>query len=75
MEVSVNSPQASIVFQDIVTKAYWTGPILDAEMLANSKVARQINSKAHNPTYTSEECIGATVYLCQYSFTFYGERV
>ncbi|KAJ5483238.1 hypothetical protein N7530_002484 [Penicillium desertorum] len=34
------------------TKAYWTGPILDPDMLANSKVARQINSKAHNPTYT-----------------------
>ena len=34
------------------TKAYWTGPILDPEMLADSKVARQINSKAYNPTYT-----------------------
>ncbi|KAI1378086.1 Cloroperoxidase [Hypoxylon crocopeplum] len=33
------------------TRVYWTGPILDANMLANSKVARQLNSKAFNPTY------------------------
>ncbi|OTB00448.1 hypothetical protein M426DRAFT_324312 [Hypoxylon sp. CI-4A] len=34
------------------SRAYWTGPILDANMLANSKVARQVNSKAFNPNYT-----------------------
>ncbi|KAI1412130.1 Cloroperoxidase [Hypoxylon sp. FL1857] len=34
------------------TKVYWTGPVLDANMLANGKVARQINSKAFNPNYT-----------------------
>ncbi|KAF3067287.1 putative sterigmatocystin biosynthesis peroxidase stcC [Daldinia childiae] len=34
------------------TKVYWTGEILDANMLANSKVARQLNSKAFNPNYT-----------------------
>ncbi|SPO01815.1 related to chloroperoxidase [Cephalotrichum gorgonifer] len=34
------------------TRAYWTGPILTADMLANSKIARQIESKAYNPTYT-----------------------
>ncbi|KAJ5115484.1 hypothetical protein NUU61_001243 [Penicillium alfredii] len=33
------------------TRAYWTGPILTAEMLANSKIARQTNSKAYNPSY------------------------
>jgi hypothetical protein len=43
------------VFNETVfdeTKKYWTGPILDANMLANSKLARQIDSKAYNPTYT-----------------------
>ncbi|KAE8147767.1 Cloroperoxidase [Aspergillus avenaceus] len=34
------------------TKKYWTAPILDAKQLANSKLARQIESRAHNPTYT-----------------------
>ncbi|KAI8961485.1 Cloroperoxidase [Daldinia sp. FL1419] len=34
------------------TKVYWTGEILDANMLANGKVARQLNSKAFNPNYT-----------------------
>ncbi|KAI1807486.1 Cloroperoxidase [Daldinia bambusicola] len=33
------------------TKVYWTSEILDANMLANSKIARQLNSKAFNPTY------------------------
>ncbi|KAI1497363.1 Cloroperoxidase [Biscogniauxia marginata] len=33
------------------TKQYWTSTTLDANQLANSKVARQINSKAFNPTY------------------------
>ncbi|KAI1385833.1 Cloroperoxidase [Hypoxylon trugodes] len=34
------------------TKTYWTGPVLDANMLANGKIARQVNSKAFNPNYT-----------------------
>ncbi|KAI1139076.1 Cloroperoxidase [Hypoxylon sp. FL0543] len=34
------------------TKVYWTEPVLDAAMLANGKVARQLNSKAFNPNYT-----------------------
>ncbi|WYZ43363.1 hypothetical protein EsH8_VI_001062 [Colletotrichum jinshuiense] len=34
------------------SRAYWTKDILDADQLANSKVARQINSKAFNPDYT-----------------------
>ncbi|CAG7920440.1 unnamed protein product [Penicillium olsonii] len=33
------------------TKAYWTSETLTPAMLANSKIARQINSKAYNPTY------------------------
>ncbi|OLN86587.1 putative sterigmatocystin biosynthesis peroxidase stcC 8 [Colletotrichum chlorophyti] len=34
------------------TRVYWTKDILDADQLANSKVARQISSKAFNPNYT-----------------------
>ncbi|KAL5042015.1 hypothetical protein BDW71DRAFT_211549 [Aspergillus fruticulosus] len=34
------------------TRAYWTKPTLTAAMLANSKIARQLHSKAFNPTYT-----------------------
>ncbi|RAH68401.1 peroxidase family protein [Aspergillus aculeatinus CBS 121060] len=34
------------------TRKYWTGPTLDAAMLANGKLARQVESKAFNPTYT-----------------------
>ncbi|KAI0122365.1 Cloroperoxidase [Daldinia grandis] len=34
------------------TKVYWTGEILDANMLANGKIARQLSSKAFNPNYT-----------------------
>ncbi|KAI2631461.1 Cloroperoxidase [Hypomontagnella submonticulosa] len=34
------------------TTAYWTASVLDANMLANSKLARQLNSKAFNPNYT-----------------------
>ncbi|KAL4890116.1 Chloroperoxidase [Aspergillus ambiguus] len=34
------------------TLQYWTAPTLDTTMLANGKLARQINSKAFNPTYT-----------------------
>ncbi|KAI1770090.1 Cloroperoxidase [Hypoxylon cercidicola] len=41
------------------TRAYWTGPILDADMLANGKVARQLNSKAFNPNYTFTSTIEA----------------
>ncbi|KAI3317719.1 Cloroperoxidase [Xylariaceae sp. AK1471] len=34
------------------TRKYWVEPILTANMLANSKIARQVSSKAFNPTYT-----------------------
>ncbi|PLB46088.1 Cloroperoxidase [Aspergillus steynii IBT 23096] len=34
------------------SRAYWTKPVITAEMLANSKLARQISSRATNPTYT-----------------------
>ncbi|RJE19882.1 Peroxidase, family 2 [Aspergillus sclerotialis] len=34
------------------TKSYWTKPVLDVTMLANSKLVRQIQSRASNPTYT-----------------------
>ena len=30
---------------------YWTGPTIDRAMMANSKMARQLQSKASNPTY------------------------
>ncbi|KAI0442789.1 Chloroperoxidase [Xylaria telfairii] len=38
------------VFEE--TMQYWVEPVIDAKMLANSKIARQLNSKAFNPTYT-----------------------
>ncbi|KAI9931091.1 hypothetical protein ASPWEDRAFT_124254 [Aspergillus wentii DTO 134E9] len=34
------------------TKKYWTAPVLTADMLANSKMARQLSSRATNPNYT-----------------------
>ncbi|PYI23442.1 Cloroperoxidase [Aspergillus violaceofuscus CBS 115571] len=34
------------------TRRYWTSAVLDAGMLANGKLARQVESKAFNPTYT-----------------------
>jgi hypothetical protein len=34
------------------TRRYWVGPIVNANMLASSKIARQVSSKAFNPTYT-----------------------
>ncbi|KAI1099048.1 Cloroperoxidase [Jackrogersella minutella] len=34
------------------TRAWWTEAILDANQLANGKVARQLISKAFNPNYT-----------------------
>ncbi|KAL4902082.1 hypothetical protein BDW74DRAFT_187055 [Aspergillus multicolor] len=34
------------------TTSYWTNATLTATMLANSKLARQITSRAFNPTYT-----------------------
>ncbi|KAL4782862.1 Chloroperoxidase [Aspergillus varians] len=37
------------------TRLYWTEPILTTSMLANSKLARQLHSKAFNPTYTYPE--------------------
>ena len=33
-------------------KQFWTSSVLSAEQLANSKLARQIDSRAFNPTYT-----------------------
>ncbi|TGJ78181.1 heme-thiolate peroxidase [Xylaria hypoxylon] len=48
------------------TKKWWQGPIINANMLANSKVARQLSSKAFNPTYvftqlTEEFSLGEVV--------------
>ncbi|KAF9878230.1 hypothetical protein CkaCkLH20_04268 [Colletotrichum karsti] len=34
------------------SRAYWTADIMDAKMLANSKIARQVTSRAFNPNYT-----------------------
>ena len=34
------------------TKAYWTDPVLTIEMVANSKLFRQVESKAYNANYT-----------------------
>ena len=34
------------------TRVYWTEPILNANMLANGKLFRQIESRAYNPNYT-----------------------
>ncbi|KFY06498.1 hypothetical protein V492_08000 [Pseudogymnoascus sp. VKM F-4246] len=34
------------------TRVFWTGPVLDANMLANGKLARQLASKSKNPEYT-----------------------
>lgn len=34
------------------TRVYWTGAVLDAKMLANGKLFRQIESRAYNPNYT-----------------------
>lgn len=33
------------------SRAFWTNSTLTADMLANSKIGRQIMSKAFNPTY------------------------
>ncbi|KAI0427933.1 Chloroperoxidase [Xylaria sp. FL1042] len=48
------------------TKQWWVAPILNASMLANAKVARQLSSKAFNPTYvftlvTEEFSLGEVV--------------
>jgi len=37
------------------TTAYWTGDILDVNMLANGKLARQVTSRQTNPNYTFTE--------------------
>ncbi|KAH8160450.1 heme-thiolate peroxidase (HTP) [Xylaria polymorpha] len=37
------------------TMRYWVEPVIDANMIANSKIARQLDSKAFNPTYTFTE--------------------
>jgi hypothetical protein len=34
------------------SKAFWTTSLLSAQQLANSKLARQIDSRAYNPDYT-----------------------
>ena len=34
------------------TKQFWTSSVLTAQQLANSKLYRQIDSRAFNPTYT-----------------------
>jgi hypothetical protein len=34
------------------SKSFWTTSLLSAQQLANSKLARQIDSRAYNPTYT-----------------------
>lgn len=34
------------------SKQYWTASEISSQMLANSKLARQIDSRAFNPTYT-----------------------
>ncbi|KAI0548243.1 Chloroperoxidase [Xylaria curta] len=57
------------VFNETVfneTMRYWIGPVIDANMIANSKVARQLSSKAFNPTYrftalTEEFSLGEVV--------------
>ncbi|KAI0905342.1 Chloroperoxidase [Ustulina deusta] len=48
------------------TKKWWAAPVLNASMLANAKVARQLSSKAFNPTYvftvvTEEFSLGEVV--------------
>ncbi|KAI0532106.1 Chloroperoxidase [Xylaria digitata] len=48
------------------TRRWWQGPIINVSMLANSKVARQLSSKAFNPTYvftlvTEEFSLGEVV--------------
>ncbi|OJI99706.1 hypothetical protein ASPVEDRAFT_39082 [Aspergillus versicolor CBS 583.65] len=44
------------------TRQYWTDPTLTAVQLANSKLARQIHSKAFNPTYTYPQTTEETSY-------------
>lgn len=34
------------------SKKFWTSSVVSAEQLANSKLARQIDSRAFNPSYT-----------------------
>lgn len=34
------------------SREYWTAPTLTVEMLANSKLAREVESRAFNPTYS-----------------------
>ncbi|KAL4869877.1 hypothetical protein BDV12DRAFT_184841 [Aspergillus spectabilis] len=42
------------------TRKYWTGSTVTAAMLANSKVARQLDSKAFNPEYSYTETVDQT---------------
>ncbi|KAL5333200.1 Chloroperoxidase [Aspergillus crustosus] len=39
------------------SRKYWTASTVTAKMLANSKVARQLDSKAFNPTYSYSETV------------------
>lgn len=41
------------------SKAYWTDEIMTPTMLANSKLARQITSRANNPNYTFTSTVEA----------------
>lgn len=45
------------------TRAYWTDQVLNVDMLANSKIARQVESRAYNPTYTFSEKTDMASYL------------
>ena len=39
------------------SKKYWTGDVLDREMLSNGKLARMLQSKATNPEYRFTETV------------------
>ncbi|KAK3703260.1 hypothetical protein LTR37_014600 [Vermiconidia calcicola] len=39
------------------SRKYWTGPVIDSAMLGNSKIARQLQSKSTNPTYTCTDAV------------------
>ncbi|KAL4928156.1 Peroxidase, family 2-domain-containing protein [Aspergillus undulatus] len=55
----------NVVFNPSVfaeTKKYWPTAELTLQQLANSKLARQVHSKAFNPTYTYPEAVEETSY-------------
>ncbi|KAF2675699.1 Cloroperoxidase [Lentithecium fluviatile CBS 122367] len=46
---------SNIAFNETIfneTRKFWTAPTVDMDMLANAKLARQVESRAFNPTYT-----------------------